>query len=155
MPPRGRQRLQSQTSLQHQSQYQYQYRDQDGRDEPESHSALVHLNPAEILGLGPMSVFLQRNQEDRQFLHSFANCMAVLKYALLAAEKRMAHPDQNQTPASDEALRLATLFTRATDAMNRMERTHADFKLVVYSREIEDGNEPLKEQPLSKKLKDF
>lgn len=81
--------------------------------------------------------FASRNAVDRKFLHEFANPMAVLKYSLKKMKSTLGEIDENRQ------LEVEMLFARAADAIQKLENLHADFKVVVYEREIDDGQEPL------------
>lgn len=78
-----------------------------------------------------------RNAEDRKFLHEFASPLAVLKYSLRKIQSGVSDLE------GDEKLQAELVFARAADAIQKLERLHADFKVTVYEREIEDGQEPL------------
>lgn len=86
-----------------------------------------------------------RNAEDRKFLHEFASPLAVLKYSLRKIQSGVSDLE------GDEKLQAELVFARAADAIQKLERLHADFKVTVYEREIEDGQEPL--EGISDRLK--
>jgi hypothetical protein len=82
---------------------------------------------------------MKRNAHDRTFLHDLATPIALLKYSIskLEAEIALIHTD------GKDHLRVDLAFSRAKDALAKMENIHGNQKLVVYDREFEDGGDPL------------
>lgn len=87
----------------------------------------------------------KRNAEDRTFLHAFATPMALLKYSIakLEAEAALLHSDAPQGSGFEAELKCQLAISRAKDAVAKMEQIHGDFKLAIYDREIQDGDDPL------------
>jgi hypothetical protein len=82
---------------------------------------------------------MKRNAHDRTVLHDLATPIAILKYSISKLEAEIA---QLRAEGKDH-LKVDLVFSRAKDALAKLELIHGNQKLVVYDRELEDGGDPL------------
>lgn len=81
----------------------------------------------------------KRNDQDRAFLHDLATPIALMKYSISKLEAELA---MLRAEGKDH-VKVDLAFSRAKDALAKMEIIHGSQKLVVYDRELEDGGDPL------------
>lgn len=76
---------------------------------------------------------MSRNKEDRNFLHEIAGPMTIIRYTLRKLHANF--QDENGGHSSEECKRL---LAKALEALRKIEDLHANKKMQVSERELED-----------------